>query len=466
MITDILNDHMPVGESLSIETSSLIMGLSRKKAADLPSELKIGDGVFKMPSFCDMLNQPTASSTPPSQVYNPNDENNCTNKILNMKSSSIPMAPAGHNGNNETNIGFSSLISLSFRDSSKSEIEIKESKFPFDFRVPRDKNLPPIVYQRVNATNVSISAGAHILPNSFHIKSNNASIHINIKPLDLSIGYLVLLKFGYTPILNSTYADYNHFKVLCPYSSDYVTLSNDSFYLFFLNSAQVNGHKGFVGYGIRELTSSELNTYCIPSVNNTNKLSLKSPPLLANSDKINFTKDFLLLSYTSGCYYYESASGKWSSHGTEVVSDTNLYETHCLSTHLTSFAGGLVVLPSAINFEYVFANASFLQNPIIYSTVIVVTLLYVLFSVWAHLMDKRDLNKLNIIPLDDYLNNHNYFYEIIVFTGNRKDAATESKVKIVLNGDEMESEGKVLNQKSKQVFKRGAIDSFVMGVSR
>jgi hypothetical protein len=245
-----------------------------------------------------------------------------------------------------------------------------------------------------------------------------------------------------------------------------VTLSNDSFYLFFLNSAQVNGHKGFVGYGIRELTPSELNTHCTPSFDNANKLSLKSAPLLADSNKINFTKDFLLLSYTSGCYYYESASGKWSSHGTEVVSDTSLYETHCLSTHLTSFAGGLVVLPSAINFEYVFANASFLQNPIIYSTVIVVTLLYALFSVWAHWMDRRDLDKLNIIPLDDNLNNHNYFYEIIVFTGNRQEAATESKVKMVLNGDEMESESKVLNQKSKQVFKRGAIDSFVMGVSR
>ena len=296
------------------------------------------------------------------------------------------MAPSGHNGNNETKVGLSNSLSLSFHDESKNEIKIDQAKSPIDIRIPRDRNTPNFTYQYVNATGISLTTKSHILPNSFQIKTNNASIHINIKPLDLSIGYLVLLKFGYTPILNSTYADYNHFKVLCPYSSDYVTLSNDSFYLFFLNSAQVNGHKGFVGYGIRELTSSELNTYCIPSVNNTNKLSLKSPPLLANSDKINFTKDFLLLSYTSGCYYYESASGKWSSHGTEVVSDTNLYETHCLSTHLTSFAGGLVVLPSAINFEYVFANASFLQNPIIYSTVIVVTLLYALFSVWAQVI--------------------------------------------------------------------------------
>jgi hypothetical protein len=380
------------------------------------------------------------------------------------------MPNSGHNGNNETSIGLSSSIDLSFYDANGKEISIQNSKTPIEIRLPRD-NASNISYQYVNTSKLSLSSGSQLLPNSFTIKSNNASIHLQIKPLDLSIGYLVLLKFGYTPILNSNKADYDFFKVLCPNSSDHVTLSDDSFYLFFLNSTQVNGYKGFVGYGTRELTPSELNTYCIPFVNNTNKLSLTSPPLLANSNKINFTKDFFLLSYTSGCYYYESASGKWSSYGTEVVIDTNLYETHCITTHLTSFAGGLVVLPSAINFEYVFANASFLQNPIIYSTVIVVTLLYVLFSVWAHLIDKRDLNKLNIIPLDDNLNNHNYFYEVIVFTGSRQEAGTDSKVRVVINGEKSETETRILNSpKNKSIkiplFQRGSIDSFLMAVKK
>ena len=380
------------------------------------------------------------------------------------------MPNSGHNGNNETSIGLSSSIELSIYDSNGKEISIQNSKTPIDIRLPRDyaSNLS---YQYINTSKLSLSSEAQLLPNSFSIKSNNASIHLQIKPLDLSISYLVLLKFGYTPILNSKKADYDFFKVLCPNSSDYVTLSNDSFYLFFLNSTQVNGFKGFVGYGIRELTPNELNTYCIPSINNTNKLSLKSPPLLANSNNINFTNDFLLLSYTSGCYYYESASGKWSSYGTEVVFDTNLYETHCLTTHLTSFAGGLVVLPSAINFEYVFANASFLQNPIIYSTVIVVTLLYVFFCIWAHLMDKKDLNKLNIIPLDDNLNNHNYFYEVIVFTGSRQEAGTDSKVRLIINGENSETETRILNSpKNKSIkiplFQRGSIDSFLMAVKK
>ena len=57
----------------------------------------------------------------------------------------------------------------------------------------------------------------------------------------------------------------------------------------------------------------------------------------------------------------------------DIYEDTSLEKTHCMSNHLTSFAGGLVILPTAINFQYVFANASFTQNPVIYLTSILVT---------------------------------------------------------------------------------------------
>jgi hypothetical protein len=439
----------------------------------MSSEINISNAKIKTPTFCDLVNQKSGkavniSSSPLGPLYNEQDEYNCTNNVITLKAVVNQMASSGFNGNNETNIGLSSSVELSFHDENGRQIDVTNSKSPIDLRIPRD-GPSNLTFQFVNATQVNISSGSQLLPNSFSIKSNNASVHLQIKPLDLSIGYLVVLKFGYTPVLNSEKADYDFFKVLCPYSSDYVTLFNESFYLFFLNSSQVNGYKGFVGYGIRELTPSEINTYCIPSVNNTNKLNLKSAPLLATTNKINFTNDFYLLSYTSGCYYYDSASGKWTSYGMEVVFDTNIHETHCLSTHLTSFAGGLVVLPSAINFEYVWANASFLQNPIIYSTVIVVTLLYILFSVWAHLMDKKDLKKLNIVPLDDNLNNDNYFYEIIVFTGNRQEAGTDSKVRVVINGESGETETRLLNSpKNKSIkiplFQRGSIDSFLMSV--
>ena len=174
-----------------------------------------------------------------------------------------------------------------------------------------------------------------------------------------------------------------------------------------------------MGYAIRELVPTEVDQYCIQTIT----LSL---PLLKT--RVNFTSDFMIRTYTSGCYFYDKKTGKWSSEGVEVLSDTDITKTHCSSSHLTSFAGGLVVLPSAINFETVWANADFLKNPVIYSTLIAITCVYALFALWARLMDKRDSTKLNIVPLRDNLSSDKYFYEVIVFTGSRKESATNSKV--------------------------------------
>ena len=198
-------------------------------------------------------------------------------------------------------------------------------------------------------------------------------------------------------------------------------LYNDSYYLFFQNMSQINGFNGFVGYLIRELSFTEINTYCL-----SNTLSVSS--LLSTQNQTNFTSDFMIRSYTSGCYYYNSDTGKWSSNGMEIYEDSCIQQTHCTSNHLTSFAGGLVVIPSTINFQYVFANASFTQNLTIYLTIIVFLFLYILFAAMSMFLDLIDNEKLKITPLKDNNPNDVYFYELIVFTGNRSESGTHSKV--------------------------------------
>ena len=188
-----------------------------------------------------------------------------------------------------------------------------------------------------------------------------------------------------------------------------------------MNMSQVNGFKGFVGYSIRELSLYEKDLYC-----NTN-FNLKSLPLVQT--KINFSSDFMIRSYSSGCYFYDTNSGKWASNGMEIYDDTDSRQTHCLSNHLTSFAGGFTILTSIINFQYVFANASYIQNPLIYSTIIIVTCVYVLFALLARIMDKKDRLKLNMVTLQDNNPKDDYFYEIIVFTGDQNESGTQSKVK-------------------------------------
>ena len=124
------------------------------------------------------------------------------------------MAVSGHNGNNESKIGMSVSIGLSFYDQNMNEIEIGESQTPIDLVIKRDQNVQEYSYQYVNATQIKFSS--LLLPKAFNLTSTNASIHIELKPLNFTIGYLMAMKLGYTPIINASYADITSFRIFCP----------------------------------------------------------------------------------------------------------------------------------------------------------------------------------------------------------------------------------------------------------
>jgi hypothetical protein len=107
---------------------------------------------------------------------------------------------------------------------------------------------------------------------------------------------------------------------------------------------------------------------------------------------------------------------------------TNHNETQCFSTHLTTFASGFVILPNPINWNYVFANAGFIRNKTIYLTIICTTIIYIILMIYARFKDKKDIEKLGVTSLPDNHQSDQYFYQIIVFTGQRKDAGTKSNV--------------------------------------
>lgn len=72
---------------------------------------------------------------------------------------------------------------------------------------------------------------------------------------------------------------------------------------------------------------------------------------------------------------------------------TDFDRTQCFSTHLTTFAGGFLVLPAPINWNNVFSNADFMRNKTIYLTVIIASLIYLLLIIYARHNDKKDLEK-------------------------------------------------------------------------
>ncbi|RNA25490.1 polycystin-1-like isoform X2, partial [Brachionus plicatilis] len=461
LLSNVLSDHSAAGETTEVLTPNLGLKVEKLKASSLQSELKVHTSEIRVPSFCDLQDKSAESST---ERYNPDDENNCANKIITLQGTSFSAPSSGHNGKNESKIGLSTSLGLSFFDQNGDEVTITNSKKPIHIWIPRERNLPDYPFQHVNTSNLTISSGGQILPNSFAIDSDNSSIHLEIRPdIDLtqinSIGYLVLIKFGLSPVLNSSHKIYDHWQIVCPHTaikSSSQNLTQHVQLTFFMNISQVKGHKGFTGYGIRQLTQTELDSHCPNS-------SLTEPPVISNDSQL-FTSDFSVRVYTSGCYYLDKYSGKWRSDGMEILPDSTLEMAHCQSTHLTQFAGGLVVLPSKINFEHVFANASFLQNPVIYSTVIAILALYVISGVWAYVNDRRDKKRAGLTVLQDKYSTNSYFYEVIVFTGSRQNAATDSKVSLILSGDGGDTEPRHLMDKKRKVLRRGGIDSFLMGV--
>lgn len=214
------------------------------------------------------------------------------------------MNPLASFGNSKvtSNTNVSRTISFSMFDESSSEIPIKTNEnSTIELFIPRDPNLviSSMIYQNVTAMNST----PHQLLFDFHYLSINSSlsvsIHWEIEVLQRNLSYLLIYRFDQMPQLNSSMNNIDGWHVFCP-----STLTNDSFYKYFLNNQQTIGHQILV-YGIRQLNSTEVNERCSNSMRN-------DPPI--SDIRYNFTNDYLLRVYTSGCYYLDS-NNQWKSDG-------------------------------------------------------------------------------------------------------------------------------------------------------
>jgi len=361
-----------------------------------------------------------------------------------------PLASFG-NSKVQSNTNLSTSISLSILDQNGNKISFETNSMRFV--IPRDPNviIPSMSLQNVTSTN---SANHNLLFNLHYINITSAlpiSIHIEMNPLNLNLAYLFIYKFDQTPQLNSSINIIDGWAIFCP--SD---LNDENIYTYFLNNQQTLNYQSLI-FGLREFNSEEYLQYCS---SNSSTITL---PITDRS--YNFTSNYELRVYTSGCYYLDS-NNNYQSDGLLVGSATNHYETECFSTHLTTFAGGFIVLPSPINWSYVFANAGFLQNKTVYLTVIIISLLFLILMIFARFKDKKDFEKLKIFPLIDNDKSDKYFYEILIFTGQRMNAGTKSRVHFILSGDLDETQIRKLENPHRTILQRGGIDAFILSVPK
>ncbi|CAG0910212.1 unnamed protein product [Cyprideis torosa] len=71
------------------------------------------------------------------------------------------------------------------------------------------------------------------------------------------------------------------------------------------------------------------------------------------------------------------------------------------------------------------------------------------------------------LPLPDNEPTDKYIYEILVSTGDKNTAMTDSQVSFMLSGERSDTGTRTFGKSSKQrpIFRRGALDTFVMTTS-
>ncbi|CAF4173255.1 unnamed protein product, partial [Adineta steineri] len=427
LLTSSLNIYLNVGQNILINTSQVFMSLETKAN--------------------EFLSNKFTQSISNAQIQVPQNLNLTNNSKISIRSMMEPLASY----DNTTYTNLSRLVTFSILDENENEISIQTNMSnPIEIIIPRDPSLiiPSMVLQNVTSMNYT----PHNQLFDFHYlnitSSLSISIHFEIQPLNISLAYLFIYKFDQLPQLNTSINNIDGWTLFCP-----LNLTNETLYKYFIDNQQTSDHQSII-YGLRELNSTEMMNTC----SNT---SISSLPI--TDQRFNFTSNYQLRIYTSGCYYLDK-NNQWKSDGLTVGPLTNHYETQCFSTHLTSFAGGFVILPESINWNYVFANADFMKNKTIYLTVICVSVIYIILIIYARFKDKKDIEKLGVTPLPDNHRSDQYFYQIIVFTGQRKGAETNSNVHFIIYGDNDETHIRTLADSQRKILQRGGIDSFIMAV--
>ncbi|NWV65762.1 PK1L2 protein, partial [Malurus elegans] len=167
--------------------------------------------------------------------------------------------------------------------------------------------------------------------------------------------------------------------------------------------------------------------------------------------------------FASRCVFWDEHQGSWNSYGCHVGPKTNPSRTQCLCNHLTFFGSSFFVIPNAIDVSKTAQLfGTFVDNPVVVTTVGCIFLIYVLVVIWARRKDIQDDAKVKITVLEDNDPFAQYRYLVTVFTGHRCGAATTSKVTLTLYGLDGESEPHHLNDPDTPVFERGGVDVFLL----
>ena len=304
-LTSILNIHLNVGQQSIVNTSQIFMSLQTQSMQSLANQhiQQVDNVSIVLPSIFQT--------------------NTSLNSTISVRSMVQPLASFGQS-KISSNTNLSRSISFAILDSNRNQLLIQVNQtHPIEILIPRDPNsiLLPMILQNVTSTDSTLHQQLFHL-HYVNLSSNlPISIHIEIQPLNTSVTYLFIYKFDQIPQLNSSFNQTDGWAIFCP-----PNLSNDHLYTYFLDNQRTQNHHSLV-FGLRELNPLDCSNSAVP-------------PSLITNQRYNFTSNYRLRVYSSGCYYLDE-NNQWNGKGLTVGPLTNHHQTQCFSTHLTTFVNGV-----------------------------------------------------------------------------------------------------------------------------
>jgi hypothetical protein len=192
-----INSHLTENQTTSIKSYNVEINYKKRKLTNNNESIQMENFNIQLPPVCEM-------------IYKGNKEL-CKNKLINQQVKILNSALIGLNGDNETNVGRSKSISLSFYDENDgTEMQVNNQTNPIEFWIQKDFTSTDYTFYNLTYSNDLF------LINTFIKSTTNSSVHIQIKPNNLELGYLMLFMFNDIPILTSSDEKYDIWKLYCP----------------------------------------------------------------------------------------------------------------------------------------------------------------------------------------------------------------------------------------------------------
>ncbi|XP_013386314.1 uncharacterized protein LOC106155845 [Lingula anatina] len=346
-------------------------------------------------------------------------------------------------------------VYIDILDNASRIVEVSHTQEPIEIMVKRDHTAPIPEPFYVTASQSPMSKYDRLSYRSLWVNETDVSLHIEIVPEE-QVTFLVLVRHETAPQLEEGGFDAWQLVPSVRLAKNGMALNS---YEVFMDSVGNKTGKYFIG--LRQLLPNETDMY------GTDWADFQGNFTQPFTGVNEITTNYTMRVYTSSCLFVKRLAPNLRKDGCVVGNATTHDVTQCLCNHLTTFLGGWVVMPNTIDWNFVFSGAaSFDKNATLYITEIIIGVIYILMAIWARRQDKKDIEKLGVTPLLDNDPSAHYLYEVVVFTGLRRDAGTESKVCFILSGEHDETDVRVLSDDKRSVFKRGAVDRFLLAVTR